>query len=719
MRIQQLLKTWGKRSGCPHFTSAATAIALGVVLLSLVAGCGGGSSSTSKNGVAAVTVSPTSISLVAGEVVTLTPAAVNSSNTAVSTTFTFHSSNTSIATVSPAGLVCGGVWDSIFVVCNGLDASHNPVAGSATITATAQGVSSGPVSVSVHPSVTSVSVEAAPSGCFSLAKTHQFKAHAFHNGAEITDQVGNFTWSAADNTVALLDANGLATARQGGITPVVASIGNTTSPAVFFRSCMPVLILLHIAGDSAGFTLSATMNATDTKQLQVDVIDENGTVTSNAPFTLISNNPAVATMSGATLTAVSPGGTGILAACAPPTCGNGINTPIYSNLFSVTVNGTSPNTTVYATSSFSPPIGNAIPLVPIDTSANPPKAGTAINLPGVPNSIVFDRSGARAFIGTNVGLAVLDAASNVVKLVASVPIGKVLAVSTDGTKALISNAANDPSTGAPIDSVASEQRLWVFDQTANTLTTFIVPGVVAATFDDDGFRAYAVADNGNVTIFSPQQTLVTKSIGGSSKDAVSLSSGPFAYVANSQGLVSIATCSNVQQANVPTNSTPIQLVGSVRNADKIVAMESTGLNIETVSTSSLTPPVTINATNCQQNVSYSNQFINFGLGPINARQLLVASNGSHIAVLPVGINRVLTAVPGGGPGSVTLPAGATQPLTGGLTPDGNTLWVGVAGANSVDRINLSTGADELQIPMTFLKLDGSPAPPDLVAIRPK
>ena len=224
--------------------------------------------------------------------------------------------------------------------------------------------------------------------------------------------------------MAAVDPNGLATARLAGLTGIVAGIGSTTSPATPFKTCMPVQIVLHVAGDPAGnFTTSVAMNASDTKTLQVDVIDEHGVVTAGAPVALFSNNSVVASIAGTTLTANSPGGAGIQAACAPPACGNGLNTPIYSNLFSVTVNGSSPNTTtVYAASSFPVPTGTIMPLVPIDISKTPPVAGAALPLPGVPNSILFDRAGARAFIGTNVGLASLDAAANTVSLVAPVAV---------------------------------------------------------------------------------------------------------------------------------------------------------------------------------------------------------------------------------------------------------------------------------------------------------
>jgi trimeric autotransporter adhesin len=716
MRISLVLTTRANGARCQWAGLAALGL-----FLSLLAGCGGGSSSNS-NGVAVVTVSPSSISLVAGQVTPISAVAVNATNTPVTTTFTFNSSNTKIATVSPSGNVCGGVWDSAFVVCNGDDSLGNPVAGSAIITATAGGVTSGPANVSVHPSVTSVTVDPA-AGCFSIAQTHQFVAHAFHGATDITSQVGNFTWSSSAANVALVDANGLATARVPGITGVVATVGATTSPAVNFKTCMPVLIVLHVKDDPAGVpTEAVTLNVADTKTVQADMVDELGAVTPNAPVTILSNNPTVANLTGLTLTASSPGGAGLQAVCAPPACGVGVNTPIYSNLFGVTVSGSSPNTTtVYASSSFAPPTGTSPTLVPIDISKSPPVAGTAITLPGVPNSIVFDPIGTRGFIGSNAGLILLDTGSNTVSLATPVPIGKVLAVSPDGNKAILSNAAIDPGTNLPIDPFPSEQRVWVFDRTANTITTFVLTGAVAATFDPDLFRAYVVASNGNVYVLSPLLTTVTTSIGGANTSVTTLASGPFVYIANSAGLEVMATCNNVQQGlTPPTNSSTIQFVDGSKNSNAIVAMDSTGVDVVTVSTSALSPPVTITPANCPGNVSYSNQFIDFGLGPITARQLLVGTNGSHVAVFPVGVNKVLTAVPvpGGAVVAVPLPAGA-EALSGAMTPDGNIIWAGIGGTNSVDRINLGNGTDDIQVPTTFKKSDGSAAPPNVVGLKPK
>ena len=399
--------------------------------------------------------------------------------------------------------------------------------------------------------------------------------------------------------------------------------------------------------------------------------------------------------------------------CAPPTCGIGINTPIYSNLFGIFVAGTSPNTTtVYATSTFPTPAGAGIPMIPIDTSKTPPVAGTTILLPGFPNSMLFDRAGTTGFIGTSNGLASLNTATNAVQFISPVPMGKVLAVSADGNQVIVSNAAIDTSTGNPIDPLPSEQRVWLFNKANSTITTFILTGAVAANFDDDGFRAYVAASNGNVYVISSILSPQTLAIGGASTDVTQLPSGPFVYVANSAGLQAIATCNNVIQSTTPpTNSSNIQFVQSVRDTNMFIAVDSPGLDVEGANAANLTPPTTITPANCPGIINYSNNFIDFGVGAFTAHQLLVGSAGTHIAVLPAGINKVLTLLNANSVGAVTLPAGATEALSGGMTPDGATLWVGVAGTNTVDRINLNSNVDEVQIPMTFKKADGSPAPP--------
>lgn len=677
---------------------------LAVLAAVAITGCGG--SSSNKNAVATVNLGPASISIVSGQVSSLSVSALDSSGNPATTTFTFNSSDPNLVTVSPAGQVCGGVWDSTFVVCSGNDASGNALTGTATVTATAAGISSAPVTVSVHPSVTSIAVTAAPinapNPCISNGGTQQFTATAFHNTTDITSSIGPFTWSTSDATVASIDVNGLATARNPGEAQIVATVGTVTSQSIAFNTCMPQSLVLHIAGDPAnGFTFGADMNVNDTRTLQTDMIDINGTVIPAAPLRLVSNNPAAATIAGTTLTATGPGGAGIIAVCAPTTCGNGINKPAYSNVFSVTVNGTSPTTTVYAATSTIPAPGTSPAVVPIDTSKSPPAAGTPIILPGAPTSMAFSGDGTKLFVDTSSGLVSVDALANTATLLDADPIGIILAVSPDGTQVIISNVK--------FQADVASQRLFIFNTSNNTLQTFILPGAVSAAFTGDGFKAYIAANNGNVYVWSPLLTLRTLTLGGSPKSVATVASGPLAWMANSTTINAFNTCDNSRNPDVATTSAP-QLLGSVKNENTLVVVNQTGVDIK---------PVTLaNATNgqCPPPVSYANQFNDFGLGTFTARQLLVSSDGSHVVVLPAGVPQVAVAALGAGPGLIPIAAGGTEAVAGDLTLDGNTLWAGVAGTNTVHRIDLLGGGDNFQLQ---LNLNNTNAVPDLIAVRPR
>ncbi|HEY6968494.1 MAG TPA: Ig-like domain-containing protein [Candidatus Angelobacter sp.] len=723
------------------------AIIPGIIFLlgTILTGCGGGSKPV-NNAVTTVTVTPTSLSLNDGDVVQLTATAQNSAGTAVTATFTFNSSNPNLVTVSSSGLVCGGVWDTNFIVCNGKNGAGTPVSGTTTLTVTASGVTSSPVTVAVHPKVSSVVVDPV-AGCTSRTLTQQFTGHACSaqvlphdssgpcapNASEVTSQIGAFSWGTVDPTVATIDTNGLLTAVNPGFTGVFATVSGVNSAADPFRTCMPIEIRLHVTGDPPGtLTTSATMTQNQTLTLESDMTDEKGFVTNSVATISTSNFPIVASFSGTTLTAASFGGAGLFSGCTPPTCGNGFPQPfpVYSNLFSVTVPGTSPAPIVWATSSFTPPTGTFATLVPIDTSKNPPTAGTAINLPGTPNSLVFAANGTNAYLGTTGGLVSLNPTSNTVTTLDPNITGKVLAVSANGTKIIVSNAAKDPQ-GNVIQPVGPSQRLWVVDTSSSTSQTFVKAGAVAASINNDGFRDYITTNDGtgNIYVFSPAGSLQTINIPGNSSSVAGLSSGPYAYIANSAGLEVVATCNNVQQPtanNPPTHSSTIQLVQPVANADQIVAVDSSGIDVETVTVNSIlstNPPLpfVLSPANCAPPVSYSNQFLDFGIGPFTASQLLVGTNGARVAVLPVGIPNVLSAAPGATPAVATIPlaGGGTQALSGGMTPDGNTVWVGVAGTNTVDKINLNSGTDDVQVTTSFKKFDGSAAPPDIVAVQPK
>jgi hypothetical protein len=714
-----------------------------ILLLALtIAGCGYGKSSTGTvttnvNQVTNVTVNPNSVSLNAGDVLQITALAVNSAGTPISSTFTYSSSNTKLATISPTGLVCGGVWDSAFVVCKGTDNQGNQLAGQTVISASAAGVTSSPIPVSVHPTITSITVgpatacTEAPNNpcCTSITQTQQFAAKAFHNSTDITALVGPMTWQSTNTPVATIDTNGVLTARTPGLTGVFATNTNVSSSAINFRACMPIEIRLHVPGDTPGnLTTSANITQGQTLTVEADFTDEKGFSQNSAPVTILSNNPVVATVSSSIISAPSFGGAGIIAVCTPPACGGGVNNPVYSNLFSVTVPGTSPATTVYATTTAAPPSGTTPSIIPIDTSKTPPAAGAAITLPGVPNSFVADAVGDIAYLGTDAGLVTLDMNGNTTTLVGANIKGVVLAVSRNGDSAIVAN--NQPPLG--------QQHVSIFNRPSSTFQDLFIDGAVSATYDTDGFKAYITANTGKVYVVSPANppnlTPVTlPAIGTSSGSIASLASDPFVFFANNpDGLDVIATCNDQKQASAPpTITSTIQLVGAVPNSNLIVAVDNTGVDIETVTVNSILSanpaPFTFNGTTCAPPVSYSNQFVDFNVGPFTAHQLLVPSNGtsstngSHIVVLPAGIPKVLVAIPGatGASAAQLTGSGATEAFSGGLTPDGNILWVGVGGSNTVDEISLTSNKDMVQIAPAFKKADGTTATPDLVVVKPK
>jgi hypothetical protein len=334
----------------------------------------------------------------------------------------------------------------------------------------------------------------------------------------------------------------------------------------------------------------------------------------------------------------------------------------------------------------------------------------------------------------------------------------VLAVSADGSTVIVSNAALDPGTGQPIEPIGPNQRLSILNAANSSIQSFVLRGATAAAFTGDGFKAFIAADcskntppatcplgtagtnPGNLYVFSPQLSLQSVNVGGATAnntDVAMMASGPFAFVVNGAGLTPVGTCNNTPQsalAPASINSTSIQMVKGTQNADLIVAVDSPlpptagtgGVDIITVTLSPLTGPLT--SANCAPGPSFSNQFVDFAQGAFTARQLLVptngtgGTNGSHVVVLPKGIPKLFVAVAGSPGGStVTLAGSATEAVSGSMTLDGNTAWVGVAGSNSVDEISLTSLSDTVQIPTNFTTVvSGStvPAAPNIVVVKP-
>lgn len=207
------------------------AAVLTAVCLSLLAGCGGSSTVTPIP--ATIILSPTTVSLNEGDVTTISAIAQNASGAPIAVDITFTSSNPNIATISTGGSICGGIWDSSFIVCNATIGQGG--VGQVTITASSGGVNA-TLTVYVHEKVDRVVVNPL-SGCITMGQLVNASASAFSTSApgcspaspcDITSTVGPITLASNDLNVVGSSAGVEATYSVTTNSPTYTSGGTVT-----------------------------------------------------------------------------------------------------------------------------------------------------------------------------------------------------------------------------------------------------------------------------------------------------------------------------------------------------------------------------------------------------------------------------------------------------------------------------------------------------------
>ncbi len=667
-------------------------ILMAVVILP---GCGGGGNSSSSapdNTVATVTVSPASLSLEFGQVMALSAVAQNAAGSTVLQTFTYKSDNTAVVTVSTSGNVCAGTWDATFIVC-----TPSTTAGATTITVTAGSISK-TVPVNTHRRIASVSVTSTGVACTSQTKTQQFTARAFaSDGTDITSTVGAPIWTGSNIDVATLDAAGLATAKKPGSVSIIAIINNVVSLPVTMVTCPPASITIK-EKDSNPAVTSFTLDAAATKTLAAAIIDTLGNPITDITLTYSSSQLAVANVTTTgVITAVNPGRAGIVASCTPPSCNPGLNTPVYSNLVTVAVNGTS-STTAYATGK------NAVSVIPIDTTTN--TAGTAIAIPTVSvsgvatnpviNSLVFTADGIIAYMGTDQALFTLNPLSGTVTNAGPLP-GKVLAIAPNSSRVVISNVA----TGV----------VYVMNPTATpspTAETFSIPNATAAAFSPDSVKAYILSGN-TVYVYSPAIPFRSFTVSSAVTDATVLTQGNYTYLAGDVGstISTRATCNDAALTALATAQKPL-LVKSTYDSTHVYATEGTNMYDVSVATSTAPCPPPAPA-HSLTTTAY----------PVSATpsQLILLPDGTK-TYLTNSSAQLLVYGPAAGASILNLAAGSSASTTGGVTLDGKSLYVGALGTNDVQKFDTASGV-VIQIPVALKDKNNAVTTPDFVAVRPK
>ena len=745
------------------------------IAVSLIAGLTGCSStsptrSTNFPTPASISLSPANpVSLDAGAATqTFTATPRNSSNTTITTPVTFLSSNTAVLTIATNGLACAGTWDSLTApqIC-----TPGPV-GTAQVTARSHGVSSPPTTVYVHQHIDKIVIspvteQTPPSGpCFSKGQSFNYQANAFSRGLDITGTVGPFTWQSVNNDVTTLaiatdsaPVAGLATgqvkatAHTPGITSLVASNGNVNSQPLDFTTCAVQSITLAVTGST---TNSINVTSGSGKTATATVVDSQGNTITGVPLTWSSSNPASVSATSGSIATPQAGGATVVASCTPPTCNIGLKPllPIYPEgavdvvVAPASTTTTTPTVYVSSTGFSTSPAGNCATtvgcvslLIPIGSPNN--TVGAAVGLPATPNSLVFDRQGAKAYMGTDFsffgsrGLMQITVASPPTVTQFKSVTGKVLTVSPDGKKVILSGA--DPNA-VPVpgsNTAPPATQVIVFDTTTNTGTTLNIAGATAADFSPDNLRAF-IAAGPNLYVWSAQDALKTISLTAPARDVSFSPEGAFAFVAggsSSSSVTAWSTCglSSALTNNVVLPSTPLFLkalprdavnladpptAGSATTITSVLAVDSPGIDLFRVARA---------PTGCNSTASSGTATpFNLGQGSFVPLQLIVSQDAARAYVLASDRGSVLVFNIDNQTSSAIPLSGDAIPIQASLTPDGRRLYIAAADGQ-VHILDTQNGGDILQIsfptdPTIFRAglCNGVPftCNPDLIAVKP-
>jgi hypothetical protein len=243
------------------------------------------------------------------------PEAMTCKNTTVSgITYTWGTSNNKLADISPTGLICAGTWNrntgggvADYTVCSAPDPLPStgglPYA-TATVTASAQAVTSTPVTVYVHPQVTAVSLVTSPlSGvaqqCYSQNSQALLDAQACYAGS-------NNQQILLCAPASVTSAN--STCSMPAITPDIIASGTYVSGGSITGTAGETCILSDFNNSSIGATATVALtgdNAITTGTALT--VTAGGTGATSAPTTArLSNGTATCSGSASVSTKVTP-----------------------------------------------------------------------------------------------------------------------------------------------------------------------------------------------------------------------------------------------------------------------------------------------------------------------------------------------------------------------------------------------------------------------------
>lgn len=729
--------------------------------------CNGGDSGITTGQITTITLTPIvyGISLNFAQIGQLnTPSASDckGSNASVGR-YTYGTTDMTIADVEPAsGRLCAGTWNRNsgggipdYTVCN---PTNKP--GTAYISASADGVTSNPIPIFVHPVVTSIVLGGPSSGpndpttascpltvgsptakpyladsCISQGDTRQLVARIFAgtgaNQTNISCLAGHLQFNTAGGTnspIVTIDQNGVATANQPGSVLISANVANAASSAGFFSTCPPASITLTAPGTT---TKPVVVNQNNTQPLLATAVDTNGVILTGLALEYVSTTPiTIPAGPGGAITPSLAGAASISAICQPPVCNSasynqiglfGNGKPVTSNSIDITSPGTN-GTVLYMASTQSKYM--------VVRDFTQPAAGAPFLLPYVPNSMVITNDGSTIYLGSSTALMVVNGigALGITRTDIGSP-GTVLAVSPDGSILVLSD---------PVKQITTLET-----SSGGTISTFSGVGT-HAEFAPDSQTVYITAGNQllvysaytgwtNITPATPGGTPVTD-VAITTPSVGAYFAGP---ITTARGYCPISTpTSPTTEANVfypPADSSPAitdriaatndgkHIIGAAASTDTLSDLL---VSFPTTTVNGVVVPAPCPAVG---GLTFSNTLSTTVLSPVTATAItgLFPTSDSTLAfVTYTGSGGVLPAYAPvtSGPGTATyikLSGTAIAPIAGVISADNSTFYAGTSGDNLVHLITRSTLTDTSTLAPNLTNPAGTVVPVDLLVQKPR
>jgi hypothetical protein len=743
-------------------------------LAALLASCGSSVKSSTQPGnsdVYTMVVSPTQFTLNSGDWSSLAASVdlsyENGAPKAISPQppIKFYSSDTRVS-VSPAGEVCAGQWDSRYLTCS---ASSTLPTGYVIITAydASHNVSATSL-VSVHERATRISLSAptwgsAPKaglGATCVSQNDQVKfvaAPVDANGNPIGNVFDNdYTWVVDNSSVATVSLYGYVIAHNPGVANVFAKLNGTVSTPLSFITCPPAALVL--ASSAYTNTTPAPPYSTadldnvdigDLYYLTTTLKDINGQPLVTAPLTALSSDPLTGGITPvlaltSKLTANSSGRFTVMSSCSPSACNPGVANftvpgattpttgeasgfgyPIYSNLIGVTVHGATGSSVLVTGTTLIDGVTPAHRLLVYDSESL--SLIQTVELANLPNSLVVAPNGALAYLGSAAGLMIVNLSTyqSTLKnypveggLSTDVVTGKVLGVSPDSRYVVLSDVANG---------------LVFFIDTTGTKVAerYPIPGITSVAFTTDDSHFWIAGTSGvytyNADTFVPTLTNVSSNV-----KALAWSPDGQSYFASGDQMLNYSTC-NDQNPQSPAVNLTSSVAGGLSTTALSGVPHLLGLNGSQWFDYSVTTTAQIGNAAPEGNVCLSTVKVN---APVTLTATLPCT-AQQISFSPTLEQEFITGVD---PSCATAEqvlhgydvvaqqeillttAAAAVPLSGGVLNDGRKLYFGTydsaAQTATLHRIDLATGTgapgtltEDLSAPVALV--------PSLVAVVPK